>query len=240
LPLAAFGVIADRRVERRIAREPPVHGDDVLLGHAEPGRDLLHLIGPEIALFERLELTLDLAQVEEELLLRRRGAHLHQAPRAQDVFLDRRPDPPHGVGRKPEALVGIEALHRLHQADITFGDDLADGKAIAAIAHGDARHETEMRGDELMRGVAVAMLAPTLGEHVLLLGLQHRELSDLFEIARQSAMRADTRQAFRSHESKSPVAYRATSYSKPTRCPRRSLYRVFALKIKDSRPITVP
>src|SRR5262249_27978476 len=112
----------------------------------------------------------------------------------------------HSIGRKPETLVGVEALHRLHQADIAFGDDLADGQAIAAIAHGDARHEPQVRGDELMRSVAVAMLTPALGEHVFLLRLQHRKLSDFFEVARQSAMRADTRQTSCSHESPSPAA----------------------------------
>jgi len=33
-----------------------------------------------------------------------------------------------------------------------------------------------------MRRVAIIMLAPTLGEHVLLLGLQHGELADLGEV----------------------------------------------------------
>ncbi len=221
LPLAALGVVPDRRVERRVAGKPPVHRHHVLLGHAELGGDALHLIGPQVALFERLELALDLAQIEEELLLRGGGAHLHQAPGAQDVFLDRRPDPPHGVGRKPEALVGIEALHRLHQPDIAFGDDLADRQPIAAIAHGDARHEPQMRGDELVRSVAVAMLAPALGEHVFLLRLQHRKLSDLFEVARQSAMRANTRQTSCGHESPSPAAFVGRDLPKPT-APRRS------------------
>jgi hypothetical protein len=50
-----------------------------------------------------------------------------------------------------------------------------------------------MRRDELMRSVAVAMLTPALGEHVLLLRLQHWEATDFFEVARQTAMRADTR-----------------------------------------------
>jgi hypothetical protein len=49
------------------------------------------------------------------------------------------------------------------------------------------------------------MLAPPLGEHVLLLRLEHRKLSDLFKVARQSAMRANTRQTS-SHESPSPAA----------------------------------
>jgi hypothetical protein len=44
-----------------------------------------------------------------------------------------------------------------------------------------------------MGGIAVAMLAPALGEHVLLLRLQHGKLPDLLEVTRQAAMRPNTR-----------------------------------------------
>jgi hypothetical protein len=133
-------------------------------------------------------LTLSGCKSQEQLLLCRGGAHLHQAPRAQNVFLDRGANPPHGIGRQPEAFVRLEALDRLHQADIAFGDDLADRQAVTAVAHGDAGYEAQMGGDKLVRGIAVAMLAPTLGEHVLLLRLQHGEQSDFFEITCQPAM----------------------------------------------------
>jgi hypothetical protein len=117
-----------------------------------------------------------------ELLLVGGGAHLHQRPRAQDVFLDRSLDPPHRIGREPKALVGLEALDRLHQADVAFGDDFGDRQAVAAIAHGDLGHEPQMAGDELMCRIVVAVLAPALGQHEFLLRLQHREPPDLFQI----------------------------------------------------------
>src|SRR5258705_7983950 len=72
---------------------------------------------------------LGLAQVEEQLLLIGRGAHLHQGPRAQDVFLDRRLDPPHGISGEAEAFFRLEALDRLHQADIALRDRLRDRSA---------------------------------------------------------------------------------------------------------------
>ena len=125
-------------------------------------------------------LALGLAQVEEQLLLVGRGAHLHQRPRAQDVFLDRRLDPPHSVGREPEALLGLEALDRLHQADIALGDHLGDRQAVPAIAPGDLDDETQMASDELVRRVAVAVLTPALGQHVFFARLQHREPPDFF------------------------------------------------------------
>ena len=53
-----------------------------------------------------------------------------------------------------------------------------------------------MAGDELMRGLAVAMLAPALGEHEFFLRLQHRKLPDLLQIAAEVAFRRMTNMRF--------------------------------------------
>ena len=149
--------------------------------------------GLQVAVLQRLDLALHAPQVEEQLLLRRGGAHLHEAPRAQDVLLDRGADPPHGVGGEAEALVGLEPLDGLHQADVALGDHLADRQAVAAIAHGDARDEPQMRRHQLVGGLRVLMLLPALGQHVLLVRLQHREPADLLEVAGEAAGAADDR-----------------------------------------------
>ncbi len=44
-----------------------------------------------------------------------------------------------------------------------------------------------MGSHELVRGVAVVMLAPALGQHVFLLGLEHREFADFGKVMRQAA-----------------------------------------------------
>ena len=44
-----------------------------------------------------------------------------------------------------------------------------------------------MAGDELVRGVTVAVLAPALGQHVFLLRFQHREPADFFKVPGQTA-----------------------------------------------------
>ena len=62
----------------------------------------------------------------------------------QDVFLDRGADPPHRIGGQAEAAVRVEPLDRLHHADIALADQFADRQAVAAIAHGDFRHEPQM------------------------------------------------------------------------------------------------
>jgi hypothetical protein len=157
------------------------------------GRDLLDLIGAKIALFKRGDLALRLAQVEEQLLLVRGGAHFHERPRTQDVFLDRCLDPPHRIGGEAEALLGLEPLDRLHQADIAFRDDLGNRQAVAAITHGDFGHEPEMAGDELMRRIAVVMLPPTLGQHVLLLWLKHREFANFSQVVSKTGFSVENR-----------------------------------------------
>src|SRR6202035_3853307 len=106
------------------------HIDHVLLRHAQTLGDELDLIRPHIAFVERGDAALRLPQIEEQLFLVGGGAHLHQRPGAQDVFLDRRLDPPHGVSRQPEALLGLESVDRLHQADIALGNDFRDRQAI--------------------------------------------------------------------------------------------------------------
>src|SRR5712671_7512121 len=124
LPLARVAIFADRRVERHVATEAAVHVDHVLLGDTEAFCDELNLVGAKIALFERGNLALGLTEIEEELLLVRGRAHFHERPGPQDVFLDRRLDPPHRVGGKPETLVWLNTLDRLDQPDIAFRDDL--------------------------------------------------------------------------------------------------------------------
>jgi hypothetical protein len=82
------------------------------------------------AFIERENRALGLAQVEEQLLLVRGGAHFRQRPRTQNVFLDRGLDPPHRIGREPESFIGLEPLDRLHQADIAFGDDFGGSRLV--------------------------------------------------------------------------------------------------------------
>src|SRR5262249_42881453 len=134
----------DPRLLTESTAEPAVHVDDVRLGYAELLSDEFDLIGAHVTLLQHRNLALGLTQVKEQLLLFRTGAQLHQRPGAQNVFLDRSPDPPHCVGREPEALLGFEAVHRLNQADIALGNHLGDWRAVARIAHGDLDHEAQM------------------------------------------------------------------------------------------------
>jgi hypothetical protein len=50
-----------------------------------------------------------------------------------------------------------------------------------------------MAGDKLMCRVAIVMLTPTLGEHVFLLGLQHRKFADLGEVPGKAGFSVENR-----------------------------------------------
>ena len=68
----------------------------------------------------------------------------------------------------------LGAFHCLHQTNVTFGDDFGDRQFVAAIALGVLGYELEMAGDEVVRRVAIVMLAPTLGVRVFFLARPHR------------------------------------------------------------------
>ena len=147
------------------------------------------MVGFQITLFKRGNLAFGLAQIEKQLFLAGSRAHFDQRPRAQDIFLDRGANPPHRIGSQTEAFIRLEPFDRLHQADIAFRNHFADRQAVAAIAHGDFGNQPQMRGHQLFGRVAVAMLAPLLGQHEFLLRPQHRKPPDLVEIAGQAAIR---------------------------------------------------
>jgi hypothetical protein len=50
-----------------------------------------------------------------------------------------------------------------------------------------------MAGDEVMRGLPIVMLASALGEHVFLLGFQHRKLADFGEVAGKTGFSVENR-----------------------------------------------
>src|SRR5690606_26969667 len=110
-----------------------------------------------------------------------------KAPRAQNIFLNRGPNPPHCIGGKAEAPLRFELLDRLHQAHISFGDHLTDRQAIAAISHGNLGHEPQMAGYELMGGIGIAMLMVALGEHIFFFRLKHGETADFLKVTCKSA-----------------------------------------------------
>jgi hypothetical protein len=84
------------------------------------------------------------AQVEEELALRLGGCNLHDAPVAQDELMDFSPDPVHGKRHQTHSAFGIEALDRLHEADIAFLNEVRLRQAISEITTRDGHHDSQV------------------------------------------------------------------------------------------------
>src|SRR5260370_7885356 len=80
LPFVGFAVVLDRRIERCITAEPPVHVNDILLRDIEALRDRAYLIGMQIASFERPAFPLCRAHLPEKLLLVCRTAAFPKRP----------------------------------------------------------------------------------------------------------------------------------------------------------------
>src|ERR1700737_1418287 len=182
LPFTGFAVLVKRHIDRFIAAKASIHIDDILVRDIEALCDRGDMIGMQVTALECRDLAFCRTQFEEELLLVRGSADFHEGPRTQDVILDGSPDPPDCVGGKAKALFRFKAIDCLHQADVAFGDVFRNGKTVTAIAHGDFGGETQMTCDKLIRGISVAVLAPTFGEAVLLVSFQHLEAPDIAEI----------------------------------------------------------
>jgi hypothetical protein len=115
-----------------------------------------------------------LRRFEEQLALRLGGRDLDQTPVLEDVFVDLRLDPVHGEGNQPHAAVRIEALDRLHQADVAFLNQVGMGQSITQIAAGDGDHQAQVRSHQLPCSVEVLPVAEAAGESLLLGFAEHR------------------------------------------------------------------
>ena len=89
-----------------------------------------------------------------------RVEHVHRdADRAALVgerAADRVTDPPRRVGREAVAARVIEALDRLHQADVALLDQVDQRQATAVVAARDRDHEAQVRLDEAVLRVVLA------------------------------------------------------------------------------------
>src|SRR5918997_550517 len=102
--------------------------------------------------------------------------------------LYRLPDPPGGVGGEPEALVGVELLHRPHKPYVALLDEVLEGQPLPAVLFGDADHEPEVLLDEPLPCPSVAGFGPPRQVHLLAVR-QKGPLVDTRKVARQNLRR---------------------------------------------------
>ena len=129
------------------------------------------------------------AQVEEQLALRLGRRDLDHAPVLQDVLVDLGLDPVQRVAHQAHALVRVEALDGLHQADVAFLDQVGMRQAVAEVAARDRDHQPQMRDHELARRFQIVLIAEAQREPLLLFQREHREAVDGLDISLEAARR---------------------------------------------------
>ncbi len=103
-------------------------------------------------------------EVEEQLALRLGSGHLDNTPVAQDEFVNLRLDPMHCKGDQTYAMIRVVALHRLHQADIAFLNQVGFLQAISPITPRHPHHEAQVAEHQILGRIHVAMIAQAPGQ----------------------------------------------------------------------------
>ncbi len=118
------------------------------------------------------------AQVEEQLALGLGRGDLDHAPVLQDVFVNLGLDPVDCIRYQAHALIGIEALDRLHQADIAFLDQVRMRQAITEVAARNRHDQAQVRQHQRLRGGEVVIVAQAARQRHFFLVTQHRQTID--------------------------------------------------------------
>ena len=122
-------------------------------------------------------------QVEEQLALSLGGRDLHDAPVTQHELVNLGLDPMHGKGDEAYALMRVETLDRLHQADVTFLDQVRLLQAIAAVAARDMHDEAQVRHDESTGRLQMILFMQPQGQLMLFFGSKHSDTVHRLNIA---------------------------------------------------------
>ncbi|MCY1560133.1 hypothetical protein D9M68_972360 [compost metagenome] len=93
----------------------------------------------------------------------------------------------HGVAHQTHALVGVKALHRLHQADIALLNQVAVWQAITQVLAGDRHHQAQVRHHQLAGGLQVVVVAQAARGLLLFVQREQRQAVDRGNISIQVA-----------------------------------------------------
>ena len=83
--------------------------------------------------------------------------HADRAPLIGDGARDRLPDPPGGVGAETVAAVIIEFLHRFHQAEVAFLDQVQEGYAARHVFLGNGDNQPRIGFYQMVAGIQAVL-----------------------------------------------------------------------------------
>jgi len=99
----------------------------------------------------------------------------------QDDSLDALADPPDGVGRKRKPRSGSKLLYGPHKTEISFLDQIREGKPAVEIAMRDLDHQSQVTDDHTL-ACGIVTVVCKVGETDLFLGRQKSGAADLIEV----------------------------------------------------------
>jgi hypothetical protein len=126
--------------------------------------------------------------------LRCRGCNLDDAPVAKHEFVNLGTNPVDSERYETDVVVGIEALDRLHEADVAFLDQVAERQAVTGIAFRNVYDKAQVRQDELTRRIEVVFLAEPDRQRLLVFLAEHGHGTDCLNIGVEAADRSGQHQ----------------------------------------------
>src|SRR3989304_7561751 len=116
------------------------------------------------------------SQVEKQLALRLGRGDFYDAPVTQDIFMNFRLDPVDGKRHQPYPEFRVEFFDSLHQAEITFLDEIRKRQSIALVTPCYAHDEAKVRKHQLACSLQIARLTKLMGELLFFFHTQNRDL----------------------------------------------------------------
>jgi hypothetical protein len=132
-------VVAGRLERDLLSGQAHLHLGHLFGLHPQGAGDVADLIRRE-----GLQAGLHAAQVEEELALRLGRGDADEPPVAQDELVHLGLDPVDRERDEAHAALRVEALDRLHQADVAFLDQVGVREPVAEVAARDRHHHAQV------------------------------------------------------------------------------------------------
>src|SRR5690606_19282831 len=98
------------------------------------------------------------------------------------VIQDVGADPIRRVSHEAEAPVWVELSQGVHQAEVAFGDELAQRHSVALVLDGRGYHVAHVRPHEAIGGPLVVLVAVSDGQLRLFFPTQRLVLADLIHV----------------------------------------------------------
>ncbi|MNR06465.1 hypothetical protein D3C85_1225370 [compost metagenome] len=128
--------------------------------------------------------------------------------------MDFRLDPVHGERHQTHTHFRVEALDRLHQADVAFLDQVSLSQTVAGIATGDMYDKTQVGEHHLPSRPQILLIVETLGQFTLLLRRQQWNAVDGVHIGLQVRTRDQSIcRLQRIGHTKKPPTYKLVQFS---------------------------